>query len=140
MRAERKPDGRLVGQQRGHPVVQRLDGKGFVHPENARHIARPEPAAVPDLALDVLLLAEQEAAPVRREHEHCVRLSETRQVVKVAVIAVGVVAVGVALPLGRGRHDRHAAARRSQGGHDAGAPLLIHLLRHGVNVAQRALR
>ena len=56
--------------------------------------------AVPDLALQVLGLAEQRAAAVVRQHQAGAGLGEAGQVIEVAVEAVDVAGVAVAQVLG----------------------------------------
>ena len=68
--------------------------------------------AVPQLALRVLLAAEEDRLRrrARDEHQHRLGLGEAGEVIEIAVEAVEVVAVAVAHALGRGRHDREPGA------------------------------
>ena len=72
--------------------------------------------AVPYLALDVALAAEEQRFTAD-EDERRLGLDEPRQVIEIAVEAIGVVAVAVAQLLGRGGDDGDAFA------HERGEPV-----------------
>jgi len=119
VRGERVPDGVSVFQQAGQAGVELGHGEGLVHAQRLGGGLRAQADAVPDLALQVLGLAEQGGAALGRDHQPAIGLAEAGEVIEVAVVPVEEVAVAVALALRRGGDDGDAAIAQL-GGH-AGA-------------------
>jgi hypothetical protein len=95
-------------------LVERLERERFVDAEALRRRGAAEADAVPDLALGVLLAADEGRAAVAPDQQPRPGLVEAGQVVEVAVVAVRMVVVGVALAFRCGRQDRDAAAGAAQ--------------------------
>ena len=110
--AQRVVQRRLVLEQLGQRLVELVDRMRLVEAEALARRLRPVAEAVPDLALRVLLAAEQDALAARAgdDHQHRFGLGEAGEVVEVAVEAVGIVRVAVAHALGRGRDHGDAGA------------------------------
>jgi hypothetical protein len=125
---------RLILEQLDHLLVERRDRVGLVEGETLARGLRAVAKPVPDLALLVALAAEQDAAALRGEHEHCLRLGEAAEVIEVAVEAVGEMRVAVAQALGGGRHERHALADGLRQ-----APPALDMVRNGVVRFQRSV-
>ncbi|MDT4850456.1 hypothetical protein FQZ97_846080 [compost metagenome] len=73
---------------------------------------RAEPDAIPDLALQVLRLAEQRGAAFGGDNQPGVGLGETGEVIKVTVVPVDEIGVAVARPFQCGGHDGDATAQQ----------------------------
>ncbi len=123
MRGKRVPDGAAVFQQLGQLRIQFAHGHGTLHTQGCGCCIRPQTDAVPDLALGVLGLAKHRGLPLAGEHQPGVRLGETGQVIKVAVVPEQKVAVAVALLFACGGNDGDAAG--TQLGSQSGAALGI---------------
>jgi hypothetical protein len=76
MRGERIPDGGSVLQQLGQARVELGDGVRGVHTEVRGRGLGAQADAVPDLALQVLGLAEQRAVAVGADDQPGIRLAE----------------------------------------------------------------
>src|SRR5690348_1989597 len=87
---------------------------GLVEAEELARLPGTVAIAVPDLALEVLVAAEEDGTRLGSQHHHQDRLglAESGEVVEAAVPAVVVVRIGIARALGRGGQDHHAIAQR----------------------------
>jgi hypothetical protein len=101
MRGERVPDGGSVLQQLGQARIELGDGVRGVHTQVPGRFVRAQADAVPDLALQVLGLAEQRGVAVGGDDQPGIRLGKAAQVIEVAVVSEEELAVAVARPLGR---------------------------------------
>ena len=114
----------VVQQQRGHQLVQRVDGVGVVEAEMRRGRFRAEALAFPDLVLDVARPAEEQGAVGRAgdQHQPGVRFGKAGEVEEIAVVPVRILGVAVADGFRGGRQDGDAAALRAHLVHQALAP------------------
>eukprot|EP01022_Parablepharisma_sp_SALTPOND_P033110 TRINITY_DN881_c1_g1_i15.p1 TRINITY_DN881_c1_g1~~TRINITY_DN881_c1_g1_i15.p1 ORF type:complete len:1351 (-),score=485.80 TRINITY_DN881_c1_g1_i15:36729-40781(-) len=112
-----------IGEQGGHALVEFLDRVGSIQGEELLGSLRAMAVTVPDLAFQVLVATEQDAAVFLAGHQHQHRLGfgEAGQVVEVAVMAIRIVGIAVAHHLGRGRDDGYAATGFLQAGDQARA-------------------
>ena len=108
-----KPHALGVFKQPRQPGVDVGAGEGLVDTQRGHGRLGTQPVAVPDLALEVLGLAEQRALPIALEHQARVGLGETGQVIEVAVMPVKEIRVAIAL----------AQRRRGDDGHGLGSQL-----------------
>ena len=134
VRGEGKPDGALIGQQRGHLFVQCAQAERGVHAQRGGRGFGAEADAVPDFALQIFRAAKQRALngtrrgftalarfAAGRNHQPRARLVKAGQIIKIAVVAVGKIGVAVAHQLGRSGQQRHATASGLQGAANGGA-------------------
>jgi hypothetical protein len=100
-----------AGQELRQHLVQLPHRVGLVEAEGLLCAFGPVTEAVPDLALQILVPAEQQSAwrIACDEYAHRLRLREAGQVKEIAVEAVRVVGVTIPQPLWRGRDHRNAA-------------------------------
>ena len=121
--AERRVQRRLVGREIGQHRVELGDRMRRVEAEDFARGVGTVAKAVPDLALRVLLAAEQDlpvAVGAGDEHDHRFGLRKPRQVVRIAVVAIRIVANrGCAAP--RARSGRARGRRRFARASGAGA-------------------
>ncbi len=85
---------------------------GIVHAEPPGGRFGADAQALPDLMRFIAGAAKEHGARVgpRDQHQPGLGFDETRQIVKIAVVAIGIVGVAVAHGLRRGGDDGHAAA------------------------------
>jgi hypothetical protein len=132
MDGKRVPDGAAVFQQLGHLCGQLGRRQGPAHTQSGGRSFWPQTDAIPNFALQVFGLAKQRGLAFGRDHQRGLRLGETRQVIKIAVVAVQVIAVAVALTLGCGGDDGNAA--RAQLGGQAGTAVGVQGVVHARDV------
>ena len=108
---------RLVGDELGQFVGQRLDRQRAVEAELFGGRVGADPVAVPDLAFQVLAAAEQDAAVfgARDQDQPGLGFGKTGQVEEVAVEAERELGVAIADEFTRGGQDRDAAAAGMHG-------------------------
>jgi hypothetical protein len=124
-------------------VIEFVDRIRLVEPERRARRIGPVAKAVPDFMVRVFRAAEQDRAgrariERRHQHEDAVRLGESAQVVKVAVVPVRVWAVAIAHDLGRRAQHRHRAWLHLR--QHARAPIRMHGAgwHHGADLAGRS--
>ena len=113
--AEIGEQARLVFQHLRQQIVELVDTAGLVETELFARRLRTVTEAVPDFALDILVAAEQHAAPLLTGelHQHRLRLGKAGQVMKRAVVTVRKMGIGIACQLRRGRQYRHTGFHHS---------------------------
>ena len=110
--ARRVVQRRLVRKELRQLRVELGDRIRLVEAERLARRLRAVAEALPQLALRMLLAAEEDRlrARARDQHQHRLGLGKSGEVIEIAVEAVEVIAVAVAHPLGRRRHDREPGA------------------------------
>ena len=107
---------RLVRQQGGQVGVELADRQRLVHAECLAGGFGAIAIAVPDLPLHVLGAAKEDRARrvARKHYQHRLGFAKSREVVEIAVEAVGKLGVAIACHFGRRRNHGNTAAA---GGH-----------------------